>query len=241
MSKLVFIFTLLISLNLYSQEIKLSENKLEYFFDSTFTGYDTILVYNKGIDSLTIDSIYSKNNFGYFLKVLYQDSSFIYAVFNGYDPLNISIKSNDSLKFIFGYPDFCPICKQSVEIASFSDTIVVHSNSLANKYTYIFVEGDGSTDVKDNKTLPTEFILYQNYPNPFNPRTIIEFNIKNSSNVKVIVYDVLGNYITSLLNDYKNPGRYKLAFNGENLSSGIYFYSIIVNGITKTKSMILLK
>ena len=95
--------------------------------------------------------------------------------------------------------------------------------------------------VKDENIEPKSFELMQNYPNPFNPKTIITFYVKEYSKVNIKVYDILGKHIGTILNDYKSAGTYKVLFSGDNLSSGIYFYTMSVNGITKTKSMLLLK
>ena len=85
------------------------------------------------------------------------------------------------------------------------------------------------------------FKLFQNYPNPFNSETIIAFQILKTENVKVIVYDILGKEVKTLLNGEINPGRHEIAFNANNLSSGAYFYSVKAGSLIYTKSMILLK
>jgi hypothetical protein len=87
----------------------------------------------------------------------------------------------------------------------------------------------------------SSFYLMQNYPNPFNPITTIEYTIQKPAQVKIKVYDILGNDIRTLEDGYKTSGKHKVIFNGDDLASGIYFYSINYNGNTKTKSMILLK
>ena len=97
-----------------------------------------------------------------------------------------------------------------------------------------------SVDGKE-KNLPILYELLQNYPNPFNPNATIEFQLNLPGNVSINVYDVLGNKIKTLLSEYINAGRHNVVFNGENLSSGIYFYTINVNGISETKSMVLQK
>jgi len=83
--------------------------------------------------------------------------------------------------------------------------------------------------------------LFQNYPNPFNPTTTIEYTIAKSDNVRIVLYDVLGREVKSILNEYKNAGSYKVLFNADYLSSGIYYYQLINRSYTQTKSMILLK
>jgi len=95
---------------------------------------------------------------------------------------------------------------------------------------------------------------YQNYPNPFNPSTKIKFTIPSviasvatqSQLVTLKVYDVLGNEITTLVNEEKAPGTYEVEFSshsGEvrNLPSGLYFYTLNAENYTETKKMILLK
>lgn len=89
---------------------------------------------------------------------------------------------------------------------------------------------------------PTEFKLFQNYPNPFNPKTVISYQLSMFNFVSLKVYDVLGNEVTKLVNQKQNTGNYSVTFDGSNLSSGIFFYRLEVDGnIIDTKRMILLK
>ncbi|HQY51459.1 MAG TPA: T9SS type A sorting domain-containing protein [Ignavibacteria bacterium] len=89
--------------------------------------------------------------------------------------------------------------------------------------------------------LPNNFTLLQNYPNPFNPSTKIEFNIPADGNVKLSVYDINGKLVSVLTDGNKTAGYYTVDFNGSGLSSGIYFYKIEFNGISKVMKMSLLK
>jgi hypothetical protein len=91
------------------------------------------------------------------------------------------------------------------------------------------------------KSLPIMYELLQNYPNPFNPNTTIEFQLNVSGSVRINTYNVLGIHIKTLIDEFLNAGKHKVIFSGENLPSGIYFYSISVNGISETKSMVLIK
>ena len=101
-----------------------------------------------------------------------------------------------------------------------------------------------------NKTpvlvLPDKFSLYQNYPNPFNPVTTIKFNIPSDikgqiSEVKLIIYNILGKEIAQLVNDKLQPGTYEVTFDGSNLPSGVYFYKITAGNYIDTKKMLLIK
>jgi len=92
-----------------------------------------------------------------------------------------------------------------------------------------------------SNTMPSENILYQNYPNPFNPVSKIKFQISKSTNVKLVVNDVLGREVVILLHNNLNPGTYEVEFNGTNLSGGVYFYQLIGGDFYESKKMLLIK
>lgn len=89
--------------------------------------------------------------------------------------------------------------------------------------------------------IPESYQLHQNYPNPFNPTTKIRFEIPKSGLTKLVVYDILGREISTLVNENLNPGIYETTFNAEYLSSGIYFYRLESDNYNITKKLILLK
>jgi photosystem II stability/assembly factor-like uncharacterized protein len=96
----------------------------------------------------------------------------------------------------------------------------------------------------DNETvseLPNNFLVSQNYPNPFNPTTTIIYQLPEISFVTIKVYDVLGKEIATLVNEEKPVGNYEVEFNGNELTSGIYFYQLRAGSFMETKKMILLK
>ncbi len=95
-------------------------------------------------------------------------------------------------------------------------------------------------DVEDEtSTLVSSYNLKQNYPNPFNPSTTIRYSISEAGYVNLNMYNVLGEKIAVLVDEFKSTGDYVIKFNASNLSAGIYFYSLSVNGFTKTKKMVL--
>ena len=115
-----------------------------------------------------------------------------------------------------------------------------------------------ATGIEDEKSNPLSYKLQQNFPNPFNPVTTIKYSIPQPSNVLIKVYDIMGNEITTLVNEFLDAGDYQVNFGLNNLysdqevltsgastraeySSGIYFYSIRANNFTSTKKMLLIK
>lgn len=96
-------------------------------------------------------------------------------------------------------------------------------------------------ETEDGLLMLTEYVLSQNYPNPFNPTTTIKYQIPVSAHVLLKVYDVLGNEVVTLADEYKPAGRYEVEFNAEGLSSGIYFYKLQVSEYFEIKKMILIR
>lgn len=100
--------------------------------------------------------------------------------------------------------------------------------------------------VKPEKIIISDFKLEQNYPNPFNPSTVISYQLPVSGNVTLKVYDILGNEVATLIDEYKPAGRYEVEFavgqvSSPDIASGIYFYQLKAGSFIETKKMILLK
>jgi photosystem II stability/assembly factor-like uncharacterized protein len=94
----------------------------------------------------------------------------------------------------------------------------------------------------NQNTIVKNFKLYQNYPNPFNPSTKIKFDLNKPAFVDIKVYDVKGSEVKNIYSRYENSGSHQTEFNAAGLTSGVYFYSIFVNGIrTDSKKMLLVK
>jgi len=92
----------------------------------------------------------------------------------------------------------------------------------------------------ENNELPKAYSL-SNYPNPFNPSTKIYYTIPKEGNVKITVYNSIGQKVNEIVNEFKNAGAYVVDFNGSNMSSGIYYYTLESNGFVLTKRMLLIK
>ena len=97
------------------------------------------------------------------------------------------------------------------------------------------------TDVGNMFETPVQYSLEQNYPNPFNPSTIISYNIPREGFVTLIVYNLLGQLVKTLVNEHQSPGNYNINFDASNLPSGIYFYGITAGDFSSVKKMILIK
>ncbi len=89
--------------------------------------------------------------------------------------------------------------------------------------------------------IPDKYDLSQNYPNPFNPSTRIDFDIPEDCNVSIVLFDMTGRRVATLVNEAKTAGYYSVNVNSANLSSGIYIYTLSANGFTSTKKMMLVK
>ena len=89
--------------------------------------------------------------------------------------------------------------------------------------------------------LPNEFALQQNYPNPFNPSTNISFSLPQASNVKLTVYNILGQQVLQLVNSRMTAGTHTIQFNASNLASGMYMYRIEAGSFVQNKRMTLIK
>jgi len=128
-------------------------------------------------------------------------------------------------------------------------------NDIANTQLTILVDnGNNGTiddtllvsntvDVKDEGYLgvPKEYNLAQNYPNPFNPTTKIRYSLPHLSDVSLIVYNILGQEVITLVNEQQPAGNYEVSFDATNLTSGIYLYKIQAGEFVETKKMVLMK
>ncbi len=122
----------------------------------------------------------------------------------------------------------------------------VHAESFKSNNLYIKLASDtGSAGVygneSDSQEIPDKFILLQNYPNPFNPTTTIKYSLPEADHISIIVYNSLGNKIETLVNETQSAGFHKTAFNGEDLSSGVYFAQLKAGRVVKVIKMILVK
>ena len=127
---------------------------------------------------------------------------------------------------------------------SYKDDISnINENSITYRLKQIDFDGsyEYSKEVVVENITPLDFALYQNYPNPFNPVTTIKYSIPEMSKVSLILFNLLGEKVTTLFNEEKTAGNYTIELNAANLPSGIYFYKLQAGDFVETKKMILLK
>lgn len=103
-----------------------------------------------------------------------------------------------------------------------------------------------SISSQDQNQLPEQFVLFDNYPNPFNMQTIIRYQLPQAAHVKLVVYNVLGQKIQTLVDKFQASGDFKIEWNGKDESgnlvpSGVYVYKIETNNFSQVKKLLLLK
>ncbi len=108
-------------------------------------------------------------------------------------------------------------------------------------YSIYLIRLEGYLNVNNEPSQSLEFTLYPSYPNPFNPTTILSFSLPSISHVNLMVYDITGRQVSSLINGWHNAGTHQVTFDGSNLSSGIYFYQLNAGNFSRTGKMVLLK
>jgi|SRR5690554_596002 len=186
-----------------------------------------------------------KNNFSsgdtIFFVTYYQDQlkgmNSSYAVVN---PENITIAQwnhsiNDSF-YVASYWGWSMIIPQGASAGNWKFSVVF--NGLEYSHTF---QVNMPTNVEHSDNLTEEYYLSNNYPNPFNPSTKINYRIPKYDLVTIKLYNILGNEIKILENDYKAAGKYELEIDGSNLNSGVYFLNFNSGSFNKTAKLILIK
>ena len=205
---------------------------LQAFFPATqnygsLTGYYKFLPHRQS-DVLSIDVILFKGSsiFGVVGSSTKWETN---AAQSSYTRFTVPIEY-----FVSGTPDSAWV------IISIDDT---SDNEQAGAYALFddFSWGPVTAVQGNDNNIPREFKLNQNYPNPFNPNTTISFVIGNLSFVTLKIYDDLGREVTTLMNEEKPAGEYKVRFDANVLPSGVYYYRIQAGKYSETKKMILLR
>jgi len=155
---------------------------------------------------------------------------------------NFTARENCFFPFATGLP-------RSVVASDFDQdgkTDIAIVSSVASGVDSLFVLynlGGGTVGIQDQETveIPTSHLLSQNFPNPFNPTTTIKFSIPEASVVTLKIYNILGEEVKTLVDEFKEIGNHSVQFNANNLASGMYLYRIQAGSFVETKKMILIK
>jgi len=131
-----------------------------------------------------------------------------------------------------------PELSTPMELAEVKEAIGSYAKSLGKNIAYIPEIKEGRAN---EKAIPKKYELFDNYPNPFNPTTTINYQLPKEGLVTLIIYDMLGREVKTLVNEFKAKGRYSVNFNAGNLASGVYIYRINVSEFSSSKKLLLMK
>jgi hypothetical protein len=224
-----------------SMNTPLSNANFEFQFINQNTGFGLYSRYPnntkflKSINSgLTWDSTsipYAKNNTMYFADAntgwiggnWYTDSVMIIRTTNGGTNWHVQKKGDNVINSVFF-------------VNNLTGWAVGNNGLILKTIT------SGVTGVQNiSSEVPSSYSLGQNYPNPFNPMCNVQFTMCNAGNVKIVVYDIQGREVQTLVNEKLNAGTYEVKFDGSMLTSGVYFYRLTIGDFTETKRMLLIK
>lgn len=221
--------------------------------DILTTGYDwdeLILIKNQGNLVFDDEEIIARQTRGFVVMDYENDGDLdIVTVNERLEENGISVYLNDGLgnftvreNCYFPYADGRPwsIVASDFDLDGRTDIAIT---STSDSLYVLYNLGSGTVGIQDQEIveLPTSFSLEQNYPNPFNPTTTIQFSLPQAGNVTLKVYNLLGEEVRTLFEDYKQAGKHSVQFNANNLASGIYFYRLQTGSFIETKKMILLR
>ncbi len=181
-----------------------------------------VRVLNESLNNLRVDSIKFKIGTNYRCR----DITF---------PLIIETNNTASI----------PVTFSPTANGPFVDSIFIYSYS-STEVNRLSLNGSGFSitidpDTTETDPIPESYSLRQNYPNPFNAGTTVEYDLPNDGFISILIYDVLGNEVATLVNEEKPAGSYEFEWNASNLPSGIYFYRMRAKEFVNTKKLILLK
>ncbi|MDD5362002.1 MAG: T9SS type A sorting domain-containing protein [Ignavibacteria bacterium] len=177
-----------------------------------------------GLDSHTVHSLTTFGNN-------------IFAGTNYYSNSYVFLTTNNGVNWLDKSQGFNPV-------STVSRLLITNNNIFAGTYSFSVWRRDYSEIIgikQISSEIPRMYSLSQNYPNPFNPITNVKFSIVNSGQVILIVYDVQGRELQTLVNESLKPGTYATTFDGSMLTSGVYFYRLTADGYSETKRMVLIK
>ena len=138
------------------------------------------------------------------------------------------------------YPVTVKVEGMNVRIEDVSDGKIINT-VLKNGASFQVANNLSSLKISSVDVMPTEYSLEQNYPNPFNPSTTIKFAIPEAGNVKLTIYNAIGQKVAEIVNTTMDAGSYSINWDASSLASGLYFYELNTNNFSSVKKMMLLK
>ena len=191
-----------------------------YFFKTTNGGinwnqFSTPASFNlKSLWMINVNTGYITTNFGYIYKTTNSGNNWIL----------LNSGTNQNLNYIY--------------FMNNNTGYVVGDQGIILKTT----DGGGNVWINQNfEQIPNEYYLFQNYPNPFNPTTTIKYALPKNEFVKLVIFDILGREIQTLVNEKQSAGTYETIFNASQYPSGVYFYKLTTDGFSETKKMLMIK
>lgn len=221
--------------------------------DILSTGYDSdelILIKNQGDLVFSDEEIITRQTEGFVVMDYENDGDKDIVTMNRRLETNgITVFLNDGLgNFItrencyFPHADGVPwsIIASDFDLDGRTDIAIT---STSDSLYVLYNLGGGTVGIRDQEITeaPTSFSLSQNFPNPFNPTTTIQYSLPQAGNVTLKIYNLLGEEVRTLIEDYKQAGKHSVQFNASQIASGIYFYRLQAGSFVETKKMILIK
>jgi len=165
----------------------------------------------------------------------------MYAASTGGDVLGYGLTDQAGNYAIDGLPQgTLRIVSDCEGFTAAENTATFGSGEFSKQFDLVLLPS-GTTFVSPPTRVPDRFAVEQNYPNPFNPTTAIRYQVSAPSHVRLVVYDLVGREIATLVNEVKAPGVYTVAFDGSNLPSGVYLYKLTAGTFSNVRKMVLTK
>ncbi len=203
-------------------------NPNELLYVGTSSGYPVYKSTNSGLNWFIASSLP-----GAMRGATINQSQFVYTSGNG----GVYRSTNSGLSFSnFGFTFSSNHC------LAYQNKVFVAASGTSSGGVWFTLDTLVSNISNSNSGIIDNYFLYQNYPNPFNNSTIIRYELPKSGNVNIILYDISGKEVFTLVDEFKRDGIYELKFQSDNLSSGVYFYILYIdNKFIDTKRMVYLK
>jgi|GEM_PF-1776340 hypothetical protein len=133
------------------------------------------------------------------------------------------------------------LAQTAAKVTPATESPVLQANGTDARFSLIISPNETTSNEGINSNLPKQITLKQNYPNPFNPGTTIAFDLTEATQIQLNVYNMLGQKVGELLNETRSAGSHNVYFDASSLTSGVYYYELVVDGQRMTRKMTLLK